>query len=97
MNVTMSDEELMVGGWRGGARRETRRLGTRKMLADHPCFHGRADRFELIESDGVVLVRGQVPSFYLKRVLQEVLQKAAASRIIVDRVDVVCSNGLSSV
>jgi hypothetical protein len=43
------------------------------------------------------MVRGRVPSFYLKQVLQRVLRNAAGNRRIDDRVDVVCSDGLSSV
>ncbi len=92
MNITLAGEELAAGGWRRDAAQAMREL-----LAGHPCFYGRAERFEFFESDRVLLVRGQVPSFYLKQVLQGVLRKAAGRRRIDNRVDVVSSDGLSSV
>jgi len=92
MNMALADYELAAGELGGDANQENRRL-----LADHPCFQGRAERFEFIENDWVLSVRGQVPSFYLKQVLQEALRNAAGSRIIDNRVDVVCCDGLSSV
>jgi len=92
MRIAFADEELAASGRCREASRETRRL-----LADHPCFHGRAERFELFENEWVLSVRGQVPSVYLKQVLQGVLRNAAGNRRIDDRVDVVCSDGLSSV
>jgi hypothetical protein len=92
MSIARVDERLAASGWRRDASRDTRRL-----LADHPCFRGRAERFELFENEWVLMVRGRVPSFYLKQVLQRVLRNAAGNRRIDDRVDVVCSDGLSSV
>ena len=69
----------------------------RAVLAEHPHFRGRVDAIEIVEFDQVLLVRGQLPSFHLKQILQSILRDVAGSRRIVDRVDVVSSDGLSSV
>lgn len=47
--------------------------------------------------DGRLILSGRVPSFYLKQVLQELLRGIANVQQIENDVDVVCSNGLSSV
>ncbi len=50
--------------------------------------------------DGVLVLQGKVPSFYLKQVLQEMLRGVGEQgdvQLIRNDVDVVCSNGLSSV
>lgn len=47
--------------------------------------------------DGVLTLSGQVPSFYLKQVLQTVLRRVENVERLVNDVDVVSSNGLSSV
>lgn len=92
MSIALADEKMAAGGWRLDAAADTRRL-----LADHPCFHGRVERFEFFENDWVLSVHGQVPSFYLKQILQGVLRNVAGNRRIENRVDVVCCDGLSCV
>ena len=68
----------------------------RSVLAKHCHFRGRADRFEFVVDGCVLQVRGSVPSFYLKQVLQKVLQGVAGIRRIDNRVEVVSVDGLSS-
>ena len=69
----------------------------REALASHCHFRGRADGFKF-ENDGDVLtVRGRVPSFYLKQVLQTILKRLDGVRMVNNQVDVVCCDGLSSV
>jgi hypothetical protein len=46
---------------------------------------------------GVLTLRGCVPSFYLKQVLQSILKDVPGVRRIDNRVDVVSAAGLSSV
>lgn len=46
---------------------------------------------------GVLTLRGRVPSFYLKQILQSILKDVPGVRRIDNRVDVVSSAGLSSV
>jgi hypothetical protein len=66
-------------------------------LASHVHFRGRADGFRF-ENDGDVLtVRGRVPSFYLKQLLQTILMRVDGVRMVDNQVDVICCDGLSSV
>lgn len=69
----------------------------RALLAEHDHFAGRTHRFEFDQADEVLFVRGQVPSFYLKQLLQSALQGVAGVERIDNQVDVICSDGLSSV
>ena len=46
---------------------------------------------------GKLTLRGCVPSFYLKQVLQELLRDIEHVKLIKNEVDVMCSSGLSSV
>lgn len=69
----------------------------RALLAEHDHFFGRSERFEFEQAEEVLVVRGQVPTFYLKQVLQTVLREVAGVKRIENQVDVVCSDGLSSV
>jgi osmotically-inducible protein OsmY len=45
---------------------------------------------------GRLALRGRVPTFYMKQVLQEMLRNIEPVKHIVNEVDVVSSNGLSS-
>jgi hypothetical protein len=47
-------------------------------------------------NNGHLMLRGRVPSFYLKQVLQELLHGIERVRLITNSVDVVSSTGLSS-
>jgi hypothetical protein len=60
-------------------------------------FHGRADRFGFRSDEGVLTVWGSVPSYYLKQVMQSVLQDVPGIRVIDNRVTVVSSDGIGSV
>ena len=68
----------------------------RNILAQHSHFRGRVDGFEFVVVDCMLQVRGRVPSFYLKQVLQTVLQDLAGVSRIDNQVDVVSADGLSS-
>jgi hypothetical protein len=71
-------------------------LAARRIVANSPYFRGRADTFEFFQYDRVLLVRGQVPSFYLKQVLQTLLRELPGVERVDDRVTVVSASGLSS-
>ena len=68
-----------------------------ELLAKHPHFHGRAGVFEYECHGDVLIIRGSVPSFYLKQVLQTVLKEVEGVACIDNRVDVISSEGTSSV
>ena len=46
--------------------------------------------------DGHVTLRGRVPNFYLKQMLQEMLRGIERVKLITNSVDVVSSTGMSS-
>jgi hypothetical protein len=79
----------------------TKRIDTahrvRKELNGHVHFRGRADAFQFEHRDGVLTVRGRVPSFYLRKLLESVLKRVDGVRVVDNQVDVVCCDGLSSV
>jgi hypothetical protein len=69
----------------------------RQTLATHPHFRGRVERFEISCQGGALLIQGQVPTFYLKQLVQCVLKTLEGVRRIENRVAVVSGCGLSSV
>ena len=68
----------------------------RQLLEQDPYFHGHAREITIEFKAGVLLLSGQLPSFYLKQMLQECLRKLDGVTAIDNRVDVVCCDGLSS-
>jgi hypothetical protein len=68
-----------------------------ELLSQHPHFRGRAGSFEYECREDVLIVRGCVPTFYLKQVLQTVLKDVEGVASIENRVDVISSYGVSSV
>lgn len=58
-----------------------------------PCFRDISCSFD----QGVLILQGRVPSFYVKQVLQTVVKDIAGVEQIDNQVDVVSSTGLSSV
>ena len=72
-------------------------LDARDVIARHAHFRGRVDQFEFECSENVLVIRGRVPTFYLKQLLQDALKQLEGVRRIDNRVDVVTAEGLSSV
>jgi hypothetical protein len=68
------------------AREIERRAFARVDAHDH--FLGQARRFEFIDRDNVLVVRGHVPSMYLKEVLERVLTEVDGVDLIDDQVTV---------
>jgi hypothetical protein len=71
-------------------------LAARELVSQSHHFHRRADRFLFKRQDDVLVVEGDVPTFYLKQMLQYILRNLDDIRRIDNRVRVICSNGLSS-
>src|SRR5687767_522831 len=69
----------------------------RTELDRHCHFRGRVDGFQFDDRGGVLTVRGRVPSFYLRHLLEDVLLRVHGVQSVDNQVDVVCSDGLSSV
>ena len=68
----------------------------RAALANHGHFRGRADQFVLTVVEEVLVVRGAVPSFYLKQTLQSVLKTVEGVQRIHNQVVVFNPLGLST-
>jgi hypothetical protein len=68
-----------------------------ELISQHLHFRGRADGFEYEFREETLVVRGRVPTFYLKQVLQTVLKDVDGVTWIDNQVDVVSSHGMSSV
>jgi hypothetical protein len=68
----------------------------RELLSRHPLFHGRVHLFTLEADDGALIVTGSVPTFYLKQMLQAALRDVRGAARILNRVEVLSANGVSS-
>jgi hypothetical protein len=67
----------------------------RQAVAEHCHFRGRTDKFEFVCREDVLQVRGAVPSFYLKQLLQDALKGLQGVRWIDNQVAVVSFDELS--
>lgn len=69
----------------------------RDLIARHAHFRGRTDIFDFECRDKVLVIRGSVPTFYLKQLLQDALKQLDGIYRVDNRVDVIASEGLSSI
>jgi len=60
----------------------------RERLEDHPHFRGRTHLFQIEAIGGSVVVSGRVPTYYLKQLLQEVVELVPDVGNIDNRVEV---------
>jgi hypothetical protein len=66
-------------------------------IVDRHChFQRRASQFEFQYEENILIVRGSVPTFYLKQLLQSALRDLDGVLAIDNQVQVVSSQGLSS-
>ncbi len=63
-------------------------------INNHSHFRGRAKNFEVEYRDHVLTLRGAVPSFYLKQVLQTAVRDLECVRLVDNHVQVIPSDGL---
>jgi hypothetical protein len=68
-----------------------------KQLERHPHFRGRSRVLSIHERDKTLFVSGQLPTFYLKQLVQETLLNLPGVQGVQNEVDVVNSDGVSSV
>lgn len=59
-----------------------------KELAEDPLFRGSSQLIRIHECDGTLVLEGRLPSFYLKQLLQTMLQKLDGVDHIDNRVHV---------
>jgi hypothetical protein len=66
----------------------------RTIIETHPLFVGRPQLFEFQFNDDILILRGSVPTFYLKQILQSVLKNLDGIRRIDNQVTVDWNDGL---
>src|SRR5690348_9431275 len=66
----------------------------RAIIESHSHFIGRARLFDFDYHDDVLLVRGSVPTYYLKQLLQHALRELDGVRRVDNRVSVAAADGL---
>lgn len=67
----------------------------RELLSQCAPFRGRVDSLQFVAEADAVVVRGTVPSFYLRQQLQAALHQLQGPVRIVNRVEVICPQGIS--
>ena len=84
---------------KGGASRDAADIEqrARALVEAHSHFRGRSGQFEFACREKVLVVRGLVPTFYLKQVLQTVLKDLDGVRLVDNQVTVDSSGGFSDV
>ncbi len=68
----------------------------KQKLSQHPHFRSRSESIEIVCRDGQLVLSGQLPTFYLKQVLQTILRDMPGVARIDNRIQVISSQGLSS-
>ena len=63
-------------------------LEARRRLDEHHLFRGRSGSIQIEIAEGVLVLSGRLPSFYLKQALQTDLKRLPGIRQIENRVDV---------
>ena len=61
----------------------------RVLISQQPHFQGRDAKFEFLLVDNVLVVRGQLPTFFLKQILQRTLRELEGIERIDNQVEVV--------
>ncbi len=99
MLTTEMSTEVMgnhAGGYASTAHHRLEVSARRSIEQDCPyAFYFRFIRY--LSRNGVLTIRGSLPSFYLKQVLISHLQRLDDVQRVDDQVDVINSSGLSSV
>jgi osmotically-inducible protein OsmY len=68
----------------------------RAKLEEHTYFQGRSAGIQIEEHQGVLTLRGSLPSFYLKQLLQTVVRDIEGVGRVDNQVVVASSDGMNS-
>ncbi len=96
MQVESTHEENQIKTVRPRGERGVE-AAARAALANHVHFRGRVDQFVFVAFEEVLVVRGAVPSFFLKQMVQAVLKTVDGVRRVHNQLAVINSQGLSIV
>jgi hypothetical protein len=69
----------------------------REVVAKSAHFRGRINNLHFVERGDALIVQGAVPSFYLKQILQELVKGVSGVGRVDNQVDVMSTEGLSSI
>lgn len=69
----------------------------RDYLEHHPHFKGRLSDVSIDHDGRTVVLSGRLPSFYLKQLVQEAVRHVPGVLHVRNQIDVVASDGISSV
>jgi hypothetical protein len=67
----------------------------RELLSRYAPFRGRLDGLQFEAQPDSLTVRGTVPTFYLRHLLQAALRQLPMPVQVVNRVEVICPQGIS--
>jgi len=69
----------------------------RQLLERHPHFCGRVSRVTIKHEERNLYLSGQLPSFYLKQLVQEAVRHLPGVDFVYNEIDVISADGVSSV
>ena len=69
----------------------------RQHLDRHPHFRGRLGGVRIEHEDRNLFLSGQLPTFYLKQLVQEAVRHVPGVQFVYNQIDVVSPHGVSSV
>jgi hypothetical protein len=68
----------------------------RQYLESHPHFRGRTSGVLIVQEGRSLYLKGRLPTFYLKQLVQEAVRHVPGVQNVVNQIDVVSANGVSS-
>lgn len=68
----------------------------RAELESHPHFRGRMDTLSIAQRGKTVYLSGQLPTFYLKQLVQEIVRRLPGVHSLRNDINVVSPYGVSS-
>jgi osmotically-inducible protein OsmY len=69
----------------------------RQLLERHPHFRGRGTGVKIEQEGRNLFLSGCLPSFYLKQMVQEAVRRVPGVQNVINQIDVISANGVSSV
>jgi hypothetical protein len=69
----------------------------RQYLERHPHFRGRVKGVKIEQVGASLLLKGCLPTFYLKQLVQEAVRHVPGVQNVFNEIDVASANGVSSV
>ena len=68
----------------------------REQLENHPHFRGRLETLSIDQRGKTLYLSGQLPTFYLKQLVQEIIRRLPGVQSVRNEIDVISPYGVSS-